>query len=201
MAVRVGETLGRMERVLATGDRAEAEAAVAADDAVDAMLVSLTERCYDILCRESPMASDLRFVVSVLRVVEELERMGDLALRVVKLAPDHARLAANPPTFALLVEMAAEVRRLFDLVLLAWSATDLRRAEELIGADGGIDERYARVMAQVVELGGPSAVPTALTTVLAARALERLADHVVIIGERLRYLLTGDSRYLASEVR
>ncbi len=65
-----------------------------ADDEIDAMNVSLTERCYDLLRREAPVASDLRFVVSVLRVLSELERIGDLALRVLKLAPDHQLLAA-----------------------------------------------------------------------------------------------------------
>ena len=73
------------------GDTALAAAAIAADDEIDAMNVSLTERCYDLLVRESPVASDLRLVVSVAAGAGELERIGDLALRVVKLAPDHGR--------------------------------------------------------------------------------------------------------------
>src|SRR5687767_9180660 len=106
MAVRVEEALERMAHVLRSGDADTAAAAVAADDQIDAMLVSLTERCYDLLRRETPVASDLRFVVSVLRMLEELERVGDLALRVVKLTPQHHLLASHAPTFETLVSMA-----------------------------------------------------------------------------------------------
>src|SRR3954469_9468480 len=99
MAVRVDENLERMRSVLLHGDVALADAAVAADDAIDAMSVSLTERCYDLTAREQPVAGALRLVVSVLRVVGELERIGDLSLRVVKLAPHHDVLRSNPITF------------------------------------------------------------------------------------------------------
>ena len=70
MAVLVDENLDRMERVLASGDRDLAATALAADDAIDAMLVSLTQRSYDLLGRQNPMAGDLRLVVSVLRMLE-----------------------------------------------------------------------------------------------------------------------------------
>src|SRR5438105_3671966 len=89
MGVRVDENLERMRQVLLTGDLRLAEVALGADDDIDDMNVSLTERCYQILARESPIAGDLRLVVSVIRVISELERVGDLSLRVVKLAPDH----------------------------------------------------------------------------------------------------------------
>ena len=92
MGVRVDQNLERMRSVLHHGDLHEAELALAADDEIDAMQVSLTERCYDLLAREQPVASDLRLIVSVVRITAELERIGDLALRVVKLAPDHALL-------------------------------------------------------------------------------------------------------------
>src|SRR3954463_1420294 len=89
MAIRVDQNLERMRDVLEHGDVAVVRPALTADDEIDAMNVSLTERCYDLLRREAPVASDLRFIVSVLRVLAELERIGDLALRVIKLAPDH----------------------------------------------------------------------------------------------------------------
>ncbi|HEY4376634.1 MAG TPA: PhoU domain-containing protein, partial [Acidimicrobiales bacterium] len=78
MAVRVDQNLERMRVVLRNGDLLVADRAVNADDDIDAMSVSLTERCYDLLAREQPVASDLRFVVSVLRVLGEFERVGDL---------------------------------------------------------------------------------------------------------------------------
>src|SRR4051795_8665279 len=106
MGVRVDQNLERMRDVLERGDVAVVDVALLADDEIDAMNVSLTERCYDLLRREAPVASDLRFVVSVLRVLSELERIGDLALRVIKLAPDHALIASNPATYDILRAMA-----------------------------------------------------------------------------------------------
>src|SRR3954447_795370 len=106
MAVRVDQNLERMREVLERGDGALVHAAFTADDEIDAMNVSLTERCYDLLRREAPVASDLRFIVSVLRVLSELERIGDLALRVIKLAPDHELIASNETTYDILRAMA-----------------------------------------------------------------------------------------------
>src|SRR4051794_31996 len=106
MAVLVDQNLERTRGVLATGDLAAAAPALPADDEIDAMSVSLTERCYDVLALQGPVAGDLRFVVSVLRVLGEFERVGDLALRVVKLAPHHNLLRSSPPTFEILIAMA-----------------------------------------------------------------------------------------------
>ena len=106
MAVRVDENLERMREFLATGDLELAALAVAADDDIDAMNVSLTERCHDLLAREAPVASDLRFVMSALRVLGELERVGDLALRVVKVGTDWSLVRSYPQTYDILISMA-----------------------------------------------------------------------------------------------
>ncbi len=113
MAARVDEQLQHMHAILCRGDQAAAAAALASDDAIDAMNVSLTERCYQLLVLESPVASDLRFVVSVLRVLGELERIGDLSLRVAKLAPEQELLAAEPSLLGTLCEMDAQACDLF----------------------------------------------------------------------------------------
>src|SRR5207253_11393226 len=120
MAIRVDENLQRMSDALAEGDTAIVAVALAADDEIDAMNVSLTERCYDLLRREAPMASDLRFIVSVLRILGELERIGDLALRVIKLAPDHGLIASNPRTYDILRSMCDQVIDRYRDALRAW---------------------------------------------------------------------------------
>jgi len=84
MALRVGEAIDRAIDVLATGDRSVAERLMLADDDIDALHVSLTERCYELLVRHQPVASDLRLVVSVIRVLGALERIGNLCLRIAK---------------------------------------------------------------------------------------------------------------------
>ena len=201
MAVRVGQALGRMGVVLATGDLAEAEAAVAADDEVDAMMVSLTERCYDLIRREAPVASDLRFLVSVLRVLEELERIGDLSLRVVKQAPELHLVVALPSLFSTLLDMGEVAQGLYRTAVDAWSSQDLALAQTLAVRNQVMDGHYAALLGDILELDGPGAAKVAVVSVLIGRALERIADHTVIVGERLRYLLTGDPAHLAAEVR
>ncbi|MGI8937171.1 MAG: phosphate signaling complex protein PhoU [Iamia sp.] len=200
MGVRVDENLERMREFLVRGDPELAKVAVAADDDIDAMNVSLTERCYDLLSRESPVAGDLRFVVSVLRVLSELERIGDLSLRVVKLAPDWELLRRNPETYEILLAMAEAAVEQFRTALRAWSAQDLGLATEL--AEGrpmeAFTERFSR---ELIGIEGPDAVLCAVRTLVAGRSLDRIADHAAVIGARLRYLLTGDPAHLTSEIR
>src|SRR5919106_6580680 len=93
MGVRVDQNLEVMRNALTSGDERLMDQAFATDDEIDAMHLSLLERCYDLLNRESPMASDLRFIVSVVRILSEFERVGDLALRVLKLTPRVAELS------------------------------------------------------------------------------------------------------------
>ncbi|MEY2404372.1 MAG: phosphate transport system protein [Acidimicrobiaceae bacterium] len=201
MAVRVDQNLERMRDVLDAGDCDLVGLSFHADDEIDAMNVSLTERCYDLLRREAPVASDLRFVVSVLRVLSELERIGDLALRVIKLAPDHELIASNPPTYDILRSMADQVVDRYRDALRAWATLDLAVATELATPARSMDVFYERLLAELLRLTGPEAARVAITTFAAGRALERIGDHATIIGARLRYLLTGDPDHLAAEVR
>ena len=201
MGIKVDQNLERMRDVLVHGDDVAARAALAGDDEIDAMDVSLTERCYDILARENPVASDLRFVVSVLRILSELERIGDLALRVVKLAPERHRWAGNRATFDILVAMGDIAVGAFRDALRAWSAQDLGQATALATRVRSMDVHETALAAELLRLRGDDAVATATATLIAGRSLERIADHAAIIGARLRYLLTGDPDHLSAEVR
>ncbi len=200
MALKVDEALQRSTNVLSTGDRELAEEVVRGDDEIDEMLVSLSERCYEVLVRQAPVASDLRLIVSILRILSDLERTGDLCLRIVKLAPDQPRLAAHPPIFETLRKMAEEARKLFSGAYRAFSTNDLRLARSLEKRDDAMDSHYASLMQEVMHLEGPDAVPLAITALSAGRALERIADHSVMIGERLRYMLTGNPESLSKEI-
>jgi phosphate transport system protein len=199
MGLRVAEALDTMRAVLASGDLDAARAMLARDNDIDRMHISLTERCYDLLVREQPVASDLRLVVSVIRVLGELERIGDLALRVAKLAPDHGLLAEHDDLLGLLVEFADEVIRRFTAARVAWASGDRHELDAL--ADARSLEVYSdRLASLILDLSGPTAVPTAVAAVTAGRALDRIGDHAAIIGARVQYLLTGETRYLATEV-
>lgn len=201
MAIRVDENLQRMRQALADGDTEIVAVALAADDEIDAMNVSLTERCYDLLRRESPMASDLRFIVSVLRILGELERIGDLALRVVKLSNDHRLLAGNTSCFAILKTMTDQAIARYRQSLRAWASMDLTLATDIVTAAHDMDACFEALMVELFHLEGPDATRIAVSSFYAGRALERINDHATIIAARIRYLLTGDPEHLNAEVR
>ena len=203
MGVRVDQNLERMRQVLDHGDvhSVVVEAALTADDEIDAMHVSLLERCYLLLGREAPMASDLRFLVSVVRILSELERVGDLALRVIKLAPDIDELSESGPAWDIvrtLVELAVEQYR---TALRAWSAQDLPLATQLVEHRPNLDAFHERLVDELRRLDGPNAIAIAMHLFVAGQAADRIADHSAIIGARLRYLLTGEAAHLVAEVR
>ena len=203
MGVRVDQNLERMRQVLDHGDATGdiVAAALAGDDEIDAMHVSLLERCYLLLAREGPVASDLRFLVSIVRILSELERVGDLALRVLKLAPHLDDLASRDGAWDIvraLVDVAVELYR---TALRAWSAQDLDLATGLVENRPRLDSFHERLVAELRRLDGADAVPDAMRLFVAGQAADRIADHAAIIGARLRYLLTGEAAHLAAEVR
>ncbi|HEX2577801.1 MAG TPA: phosphate signaling complex protein PhoU [Aquihabitans sp.] len=201
MAVRVDQNLERMRTFLLEGDAEVAAAALAADDDIDAMNLSLTERCYDLLARESPVATDLRFIVSVMRVLGELERIGDLSLRVAKVGVDWAVVHQYPTTYDILVSMGDTAVDLYRQALSAWSSQDLGQADALARSGRALDLANEQLARELLRLDGPTAVPAALHSLVIGKALDRIADHAAIIGSRLRYLLTGDPGHLAAEIR
>lgn len=201
MAVRVDQNLERMRDVLRTGDCELARQAITADNEIDAMNVSLMERCYDLLRREAPVASDLRFIVSVLRVLGELERIGDLSLRVDKVAEDHGRLVEHPQVYEVLLSMTDESLERYRLALRAWATMDLGLTLELAAGAAVLEQFQNRLTSELVRLEGPDAAHIAVVASGVGRAIDRISDHAAIIGARLRYLITGDPDHLAAEVR
>jgi phosphate transport system protein len=164
------------------------------------MNVSLMERCYELLRREAPVASDLRLIVSVLRVTPELERIGDLALRVVKLQPDHDLLLAVPRAFDVLATMADHAIDRYRDALRAWSALDLNLADR-VAAEAPPGVAATQLVEALLAYEGSDGVAVTLRTMVAGQALDRIADHAAVLGARVRYLITGDPDHLAAEVR
>ena len=199
MAILVGEAVGRSRHVLATGDAEVATKIVEADDAIDEMQISLTEACYQLLAREAPVAGDLRLIVSVIRVLHELERIGDLAIRVAKAVGEQPLIASHPAVYEVLVSLADNVVERFEAVRTAWSAASADPLDALAEIDPL--GRFADPLVQrLLELDGADAVRAALAAVAIGRSFDRIGDHTQIMACRLRYLLTGDPIYLADEV-
>ena len=163
MAVRVDQNLERMREVLRTGDSDLARQAITADNEIDAMNVSLMERCYDLLRREAPVASDLRFIVSVLRVLGELERIGDLSLRVDKVADEHELLSMHPSVFdVLLVDGRRGPRPLPARPCGPGPRWTSALATELASSGAALDLFQNRLTAELVRLEGPEAAHVAM---------------------------------------
>ncbi len=199
MALRVGGALDSTIEFLETGDAALAAQLLASDDEIDAMQVSLTERCYNLLVREQPMASDLRLVVSVIRVLSSLERSGDLCLRIANRADDHSLLVDHPSVFEVILTLSHHVRERFSVVQTAWASRSLDPLDELDSAVAL--ERFATMLLErILELDGPAAVRVGLAAFAIGRSLDRIGDHTQVMALRLRYLETGDPAYLAEEV-
>ncbi len=199
MTLLVGGAFDKALTVLDTGDRDVAADLLASDDEIDAMHVSLTEQCYELLVRESPRPTDPRLVVPVIRVLTALERIGDLCLRIAKTADDHALLAAHPAVFAVLKDLGRCVRERFGIVQEAWSGNSIEPLEQLDTADS-LEDFAGPLMERILDLNGPDAARVAVASFVVGRSLDRIGDHTQILSARLQYLITGDNVYLADEV-
>ena len=199
MALRVGVAIDHAIDVLESGDGAVAEALILADDEIDLLHVSLTERCYELLVRHQPVASDLRLVVSVIRVLGALERIGNLCLRIAKLVDDQPLLRSHPSVFVVIEELAENVRLRFRTVHGAWSSGELAELDRLDDTDP-LEAFAGPLVERILELEGDDAVRVAMAAFVAGRSLDRMGDHSNVMAARLRYLVTGDTTHLAEEV-
>src|SRR5262249_49186895 len=127
--------------------------------------------------------------------------IGDLTLRVVKLADRHDLLTADSRSFDILTVMADQAIDLYRAALRAWSAEDLALATEIASSPRGIDLAQTQLLDGLLRIDGPDAAAIAMTCLIAGQALERVADHSCILASRLRYLITGDAHHLAAEIK
>lgn len=207
-ALRVDvDVLGRLAEEAVVGavaalvgeDGAQAEAVILGDDRVDDLFVVLEERAYGLIATQAPVAIDLRFLMSALRVMADYEKAGDRAVALAKTAL--AGWDREPATLALLGRMADLALSLVAAARTAWLDQDLAVATGLKERDSILDACYRRLTEHLIAQRGPGATALAVHAHTAGRNLERIADHAVMIGERVSYLLTGDPSALAAEIR
>jgi len=183
---------------LVDGNRVKAELVVAGDDEIDSLFVSLEERAYVLIAQQAPVATDLRFVVSALRVMSDWERTGDLAVALAKIAL--VEWEREEVALGLLRDMADIALLLIADARRAWRGKDLELAAALEARDDALDDRFRRLAAHLLAQHGPDASSLVFHALLAGRNLERIADHAVAVGDRVVYMLTGDPRSLAAEI-
>jgi phosphate transport system protein len=191
-------TRGAVAALVADDPRVAAQV-IAGDDRLDALFVALEERTYGLIALQAPVAADLRFLMSALRVMSDYEKTGDRAVAVAK-----AALADWPregPIIALLGRMGEMALGMLAAARQAWLDADLVVAAGLERRDDELDSCYHRLVTHLLDLDGPHATGLALHAHSAGRNIERIADHAVMIGERVSYLVTGDPSALAAEIR
>jgi phosphate transport system protein len=193
MAGLVGSALERATRSLLEADLQLAEAVISADDAVDALQRELDVRTLDLIARQQPVAGDLRTLVTSLRMSADLERMGDLARHVAKVARRRYPQPAVPQelhgTFEEMgrigVELAGKVAEIIE-------GRDVDTARELEREDDAVDRLHRALFAALLAPDNPCPVETAIDVTLLGRYYERFADHAVKVADRLIFLVTGE---------
>jgi len=193
MAGLVEEALARATRAFLDGDLAVAEQILQGDDAIDTLALEVEEHCYQLLALQQPMASDLRALTTAIRLCAEIERSGDLVSNIMKAARRIYGADIDPKTRGLIERMGEQVHRLFRLSIDAYVDKDVGLASALDDIDDEVDELHVDFIESIFEIRDSGELPlqVAVQLALVGRFYERIGDHAVNIGERVRYMCTG----------
>jgi phosphate transport system protein len=200
MGSHVETLIGESIKALTERDSALAERTIAADKVVDRMEVELDGLCLAILARRQPVASDLRFITIVLKVVTDLERIADLGVNVCERVLE---LNAEPQLkpYVDLPHMGREVQAMLRDVLDAFVAKDATKARQIIERDAVVDALYAQVFRELLTFMMEDAHNVYRATRLQSigKYLERMADHTTNLAEMVIFMVDGqDVRHLKS---
>ena len=189
----VGSAMSRATTALLDADLHIAETVITADEQVDALYRDVEARAFDLLARQQPVASDLRVIVTSLRMVAELERMGDLALHVAKIARRRFPASAVPPELrSTLLEMGHVAQEIVAKAGSVIAGRDVALAAELESDDDVMDALHKRLFTVILDDSWKGGMEAAIDITLAGRYYERFADHAVSVARRVVYLVTGE---------
>ncbi len=193
LAAMVTERIPWGTEVLLGNDLAAAQALIDADDDLDVLSIELEERCYQALVLQAPMARDLRFLVTALRLVSELERSGDLMVNVAKAMRRLYGTAMDPKLRGLVSRMGEEAQRLMLVAIDAYAEADEGKAAALDDMDDRLDNLHKEYIQAIFEShrAGNVDLEAGVQLALVGRYYERIGDHAVNIGERVRYMVSG----------
>ena len=188
-----GSAMVRASTALLDADLALAESVIAADDHLDQVQRALDERAFELLARQQPVATDLRIIVTSLRMSADLERMGDLARHVAKVARLRYPESAIPPELrGTLLEMAQIAERIVAKAGSVIASKDVMQALELERDDDDMDRLHRRLFTVLLADDWRGGVEQAIDVTLIGRYYERFADHAVSVAHRVVYLVTGE---------
>ncbi len=194
LAALTTEAIAAGTQALLDGDLSAAERVVEDDDAIDLLTHSIEDRTFMLLARQQPIATDLRFLVTVMRIAHELERSADLMVNVAKttrrLYPHHL----DPKLRGIIDRMGAQAANQTRVAIDAFADSDPSWAAALADMDDAMDELTKSLFRHILssDAGDEAAVLLAVQMALVGRHYERIADHAVTIAERVGFMVTGE---------
>ncbi|MGV1007124.1 MAG: phosphate signaling complex protein PhoU [Dermatophilaceae bacterium] len=190
MTVLAGRAVEQATTALLDADIHLAEAVIAGDNDLDMLRQQLDAMAVTVLARQQPVATDLRIVVTALRMSSDIERMGDLARHVAQVARLRYPDCAVPTAFAEhFRDMGRVAERIVAKAGSVIASKDVEAAVTLESDDDAMDELHRRLFTLIV--GGGLPTETAVDLTLLGRYYERFADHAVSVARRVVYLVTG----------
>jgi phosphate transport system protein len=193
LAARVVEVIPRATAVLLDGDLEMADILIRGDAEIDAHSVEAEERCIQILALQAPVASDLRQVLALLKMIAEIERSGDLAVNICKAARRIYGHELDPKLRGIIGRMSEQAATQFSAAIDALQSNDAGMAAALDDMDSYLDALQKQFIAAIFEsqAAGRIDLQVAVQLAMVARFYERIGDHAVNMGERVTYIITG----------
>ena len=183
---------------LARGDDELADEVIGFDDEIDRRYLAIETGVQSLLARQTPVATDLRLVLAILRVNLHLERMADYCVTVAKLTKLMGGLdVSDDRILSSLEDMGQRAEQMIRVALDAFADRDVEKALSLNELDELIDRANRHAIDDVLSLGdSPEEREYGLRMLVVSRCVERIGDHAVDIGEQVAYLVTGEFREL-----
>jgi len=199
----VEEQIEHAVKALTTADKALIEQVVADDHRVNDMEVSIDEICSQIIARRQPTASDLRMIIMVIKIITDLERMGDEAAKIARMAKlIYADGRIHKPRFVEIRHVANIAMEMLRRSLDAFARLDLAEAVWVARQDELVDEEFRSIIRQLITfmMEDPRNISSSIEILFAAKAIERIGDHAKNMSEYVIYLVKGkDVRHVGIE--
>lgn len=195
----VEEQVADAVRAIETADGALAEKVRRTESEIDRRELELDRECMLVLARRQPAASDLRLVLMVTRATADLERIGDEANKIAKMALALNEDGASPRGYVELRHIASGVLKLVNLALDAFARFDVETAKIVVRDDSLVDQEYRSAIRELITymMEDPRSISRVMNILWALRALERIGDHAGNIAEHVIYLVHGmDVRHM-----
>jgi phosphate transport system protein len=192
MGGKVEAAISASVRSLTERDSALAEKVTLSDREVNRLEVEIDEACRRLLALRQPAASDLRFITTALKIVTDLERMGDLAVNIAQRALDLNQVPPLKP-FHDLSNLAEMTETQLKKALDAFVERDVQKAEEVMAGDEVLDAVYLKLFNELLTymMEDSRLIRRATSVMFAAKQLERFGDHVINVAEMVIYMVRG----------